>query len=51
MHSWMNGQAERMNRTAKEATIKVFHYPDFEALKAHVQAFVTIYNFAKHLKA
>ena len=50
-HPWTNGQAERMNRTVKEATIKVFHYPDLEALKAHVLAFVTAYNFAKHLKA
>jgi transposase-like protein len=50
-HPWTNGQAERMNRTVKEATIKAFHYPDLEALKAHVLAFVTAYNFAKHLKA
>jgi transposase InsO family protein len=50
-HPWTNGQAERMNRTVKEATIKVFHYPDLEALRAHVLAFVTAYNFAKHLKA
>src|ERR671915_227559 len=49
-HPWTNGQAERMNRTVKEATIKAFHYPDLEALKAHVLAFVTAYNFAKHLK-
>src|SRR3712207_7317001 len=28
-------------------SIKAFHYPDLEALKAHVLA----YNFAKHLKA
>src|SRR3954463_12607086 len=34
-HPWTNGQAERMNRTVKEATIKVFHYPGLEALKAH----------------
>jgi hypothetical protein len=40
-----------MNRTIKEATIKVFHYPSLESLKAHVLAFVTAYNFAKHLKA
>lgn len=40
-----------MNRTVKDATIKTFHYPDLEALKAHVLAFVTAYNFAKHLKA
>jgi transposase InsO family protein len=50
-HPWTNGQAERMNRTVKEATIKAFHYPDPEALQAHVLAFVTAYNFAKHLKA
>jgi len=37
-----------MNRTVKEATIKAFHYPD---LKTHVLAFVSAYNFAKHLKA
>jgi len=50
-HPWTNGQAERMNRTIKEATVRVFHYPDLDALKAHVLAFVSAYNFAKHLKA
>jgi transposase InsO family protein len=50
-HPWTNGQAERMNRTVKEATVKAFHYPDLDALRAHVLAFVTAYNFAKHLKA
>src|SRR3712207_1297851 len=50
-HPWTNGQAERMNRTVKEATVKAFHYPDLEALEAHVLAFVAAYNFAKHLKA
>ncbi len=50
-HPWTNGQAERMNRTVKEATTKAFHYPDLEALRAHVLAFVTAHNFAKHLKA
>jgi len=50
-HPWTNGQAERMNRTVKEATVKAFHYPDLESLKAHVLAFVSAYNFAKHLKA
>ena len=49
-----------MNRTVKvapvlgateDATIKTFHYPDFESLKAHILAFVSAYNFAKHLKA
>ena len=50
-HPWTNGQAERMNRTIKDATTKAFHYPSLEALKAHVLAFVRAYNFAKHLKA
>jgi hypothetical protein len=40
-----------MNRTTKEATIKAFHYPDIESLRAHVLAFVSAYNFSKHLKA
>ncbi len=40
-----------MNRTVKEATIKAFHYPDLDALRAHVFAFVRAYHFAKHLKA
>jgi hypothetical protein len=35
-----------MNRT-----IKVHHYDDLESSKAHVMAFVTACNFAKHLKA
>ena len=43
-HPWTNGQVERMNRTVKEATIKAFHYPDLESLKAHVLAFVSAYN-------
>ena len=50
-HPWTNGQAERMNRTIKDATVKIYHYDDLESLKAHVLAFVTAYNFAKHLKA
>ena len=50
-HPWTNGQAERMNRTIKDATVKAFHYDDLHSLKAHVLAFVTAYNFAKHLKA
>jgi hypothetical protein len=40
-----------MNRTVKEATMKAFHYPDLDSPKAHVLAFVSAYNFAKHLKA
>jgi transposase-like protein len=50
-HPWTNGQAERMHRTVKDATIKAFHYPGLDALEAHVLAFVRAHNFAKHLKA
>ena len=50
-HPWTNGQVARMNRTVKEAAIKAFHYPDLESLKAHVLAFGSAYNFAKHFKA
>jgi transposase InsO family protein len=50
-HPWTNGQAERMNRTLKEATVKSFHYDTLESLSGHLQAFVAAYNFAKHLKA
>ena len=50
-HPWTNGQAHRINRTAKEANHPVFHDDDLERLKAHVLSFVTAYNFAKHLKA
>ena len=39
-----------MNRTIREATIKAFHCPDLEGLKAHVLAFVCAFNLAKHLK-
>ena len=50
-HPWTNGQAERMNRTIKDATVKAFHYDNLASLKAHILAFLTAYNFAKHLKA
>ena len=43
-HPWTNGQAERMNRTVKDATVKAFHYPDLKALQAHVLAFVRAYT-------
>ena len=39
-----------MNRTIKDATVKVYHYDDLESLKAHVLAFIAAYDLAKHLK-
>ena len=50
-HPWTNGQAERMNRTVKDATVRAFHYETLDSLKAHLAAFITAYNFAKHLKS
>jgi transposase len=50
-HPWTNGQAERMNRTVKDATVHAFHYETLDSLKAHLDAFITAYNFAKHLKS
>jgi hypothetical protein len=50
-HPWINDQAERMNRTVKEATDKTFHYDALESFKAHVLSFATACNFAKHHKA
>lgn len=31
--------------------MKTFHDENLESLKAHILAFITAYNFAKHLKA
>ena len=46
-HPWTNGQAERMNRTVKEATVKTFHYQDLESLQAQILAFVSAYKFCQ----
>ncbi len=50
-HPWTNGQAERMNRTVKDATTNAFHYETAESLRTYVQISPAAYNFAKHLKA
>ena len=49
-HPWTNGQAERMNRTIKEATVKRFRYDSHDRLRGHLDAFVSAYNFARRLK-
>ena len=50
-HPWTNGQAERMVRTIKEATVKSFHYASINELRRQIQNWLTAYNFAKQLKA
>ena len=50
-HPWTNGQAERMVRTIKEATVKSFHYSSINELRRHVRDWLIAYNFAKQLKA
>jgi transposase InsO family protein len=49
-HPWTNGQAERMNRTIKEATTKRYHYDSHEQLRRHLGDFLNAYNFARRLK-
>ena len=38
-HPWTNGQAERMNRTVKEATVEAFHDQDLESLRVDPRSF------------
>jgi transposase-like protein len=50
-HPWTNGQVERFNKTIKDATIKIYHYDNFEQIKNHLEEFILAYNFAKKLKS
>jgi len=49
-HPWTNGQVQRMNRTIKEATVRVYHYATHAQLQEHLACFIEAYNFAKRLK-
>ena len=44
------GQARRMNRTIKDATVKRFHYGDHGQLRRHLADFIKAYNFGQRLK-
>ena len=50
-HPWTNGQAERMVRTIKEATVRSFHSASLIDLRRHVRDWLLAYNYAKQLKA
>ncbi|MCZ0736813.1 IS481 family transposase [Phreatobacter sp. AB_2022a] len=50
-HPWTNGQAERMVRTIKDATVRTFHYASINDLRRHVRDWLLAYNYAKQLKA
>jgi transposase InsO family protein len=49
-HPWTNGQAERMVRTVKDATVHAFHYATIPELRRHVAVWLAAYNFAKQLR-
>ena len=46
-----NGQVERMNKTLKDATIKMFQYDSIDQFKVNIQDFLTFYNRRKKLSA
>jgi transposase InsO family protein len=50
-HPWTNGQAERMNRTLKDATVRRYHYGGHGELRAHLALFLDAHNHARRLKA
>lgn len=50
-HPWTNGQLERMNRTIKEATVKIYHYESQDRIAEHIHDFLLAYNYGKKLKS
>jgi transposase InsO family protein len=49
-HPWTNGQADRMNRAIKDATVKCYFYETHDQLRTHLRDVVDAYNFARRLK-
>ena len=39
-----------MNRTIKDATVKLYHYDTHNQLRTHLQLFLDAYNHARRLK-
>ena len=46
----VNGQAERMNRTLKDATVRRSHSDTHDQLRGHLQLFLEAYTDARRLK-
>lgn len=49
-HPRTNVQAERMNRTPKDATVRRYQHDGHDQLRAHLQLFLDAYNHARRLK-
>ena len=50
-HPWTNGLVERMNRTIKEETVKIYFYETLDELKKHLMMWLLMYNHEKKLKS
>jgi hypothetical protein len=50
-HPWTNGQVERMNRTIKKATVRLFYSETHDSRRTHLATFLDACNFAKRLKS
>lgn len=50
-HPWTNGLVERMNRTIKEATTKIYFYETKDELANHLKLWLNYYNYEKTLKS
>ena len=46
-----NGQVERMNKTLKDATLKMFQYDNIQQFKESLNHFLNYYNCSKKLSA
>jgi transposase-like protein len=50
-HPWTNGLVERMNRSIKEQTVKIYFYEKLHELRKHLELWLLAYNFQKKLKS